>query len=537
MLAFAVGFVLLVACANSAWLFSARAFDRRGESTVRVALGASHWRVMRQILSESVLLTLIGGALGIVIAVWALPLLLTLPPEAQGWHAETDAFVIGAAVFVSVAAGALCGLLPAFKQARLDPIEALQTGSRRISSGRNATAGRRLMVFAEVAVCMILLVTSGLLIRSVVQLQRVEVGFDPANVLTAQTSMADARYADAPVVNAFYERVLQQVQADPRVESAAVVTNVPIDRGLNLPIRPPVPIEGQPIVSVDWRYVTEDYFRTMRIALRQGRQFTASDQAASAPVAIVNDAFVKRYFPDGRAIGMLVEQSNFAGPAGSREIVGVVANTQQQGLTREPPPTMYVPATQVPGRLFRAVHGFFPMSWVVRYRGNGSGLSELLSDAVRNADPRLPISRVRTMENVIDSAMAEQRMQAVLLTVFGLASVLMAITALAGSVLYAVMRRKRDIGVRLALGADAGEIVRWVVGENVVLTLAGIAAGIGAGLFLREALEPFLFGIESTDLATYLAAALLLFLIATAASLVAAMPVLRIDPAKTLRAE
>jgi ABC-type antimicrobial peptide transport system permease subunit len=198
---------------------------------------------------------------------------------------------------------------------------------------------------------------------------------------------------------------------------------------------------------------------------------------------------------------------------------------------------MYVPATQVPGRLFRAVHGFFPMSWVVRYRGNGSGLSELLSDAVRNADPRLPISRVRTMENVIDSAMAEQRMQAVLLTVFGLASVLMAITALAGSVLYAVMRRKRDIGVRLALGADAGEIVRWVVGENVVLTLAGIAAGIGAGLFLREALEPFLFGIESTDLATYLAAALLLFLIATAASLVAAMPVLRIDPAKTLRAE
>jgi hypothetical protein len=349
--------------------------------------------------------------------------------------------------------------------------------------------------------------------------------------------MADARYADAAVVNAFYDRVLQQLQADPRVESAAVVTNVPIDRGLNLPIRPPVPIEGQPIVSVDWRYVTEDYFRTMRIELREGRQFAASDQAASAPVAIVNDAFVKRYFPDGRALGMFIEQSNFAGPAGSCEIVGVVANTQQQGLTREPPPTMYVPATQVPGRLFRAVHGFFPMSWVLRYRGNGSGVTELLRGAVLNADPRLPISRVRTMENVIDAAMAEQRMQAVLLTVFGLASVLMAITALAGSVLYAVMRRKRDIGVRLALGAEAGEIVRWVVGENVVLTLAGIAAGIGAGLFLIYALARFVFGIKTTYLATYLAADLMFFFSAPASFHIAAMPVLRIDLAKALRAE
>ena len=535
MLAVAVAVVLLIACANSAWLFSARAVDRRSESAVRAALGAGRWRIVRQVLIESIVLALIGGALGILVATWSLPSLLNL--QEQGWQAETDIVVLGAAVLLATLAGALCGLVPALRQARLDPIEALQAGSRRLASGRDAATARRLMVFAEVALCMVLLVTSGLLVRSLGNLHRVDVGFDPANVVTAEVSMNDARYRSNAVANAFYDRVLDQILRAPGVESAAVTTNIPIDRGLNLPIRPPVPLKGQEIVTVDWRYVTEGYFETLRVPFRDGRPFNASDQSASPSVAIVNEAFVKRYFPEGRAIGFNVELAGVVGITDPRQIVGVVANTQQQGLALPPPPTVYVPVRQVPDRLFGMVHSIYPVSWVVRSRGASTGVAEALGAALRDADQRLPISRVRTMDGVVAAAMGETRLQAVLLSTFGFVSVLMAVTALAGSILYSVMRRRRDIGLRLALGASGSEMLRAIVRESVLLTIAGIAAGVGGAIFFRQAVTPFLFGVTTTDALTYVAAGVLLFCIAVGASVIAAMPVLRIDPADTLRAE
>jgi putative ABC transport system permease protein len=535
MLAVAVVVVLLIACANSAWLFSARSIDRRGEAAVRAALGAGRWRIVRQVLIESIVLALGGGALGILLAFWSLPALLAL--QDQGWRAEMDVLVIGLAVFVATTAGAVFGLVPALRHARLDPIEALQSGSRRLASGRDSAVLRRFMVFAEVALCMALLVTSGLLVQCLARLHQVDLGFDPSNVVTAEVSMDDARYRNNAVANAFYDRVLEQIARAPGVESASVITNIPIDRGLNLPIRPPVPLQGQSVVTVDWRYVTDGYFKTLRVPLREGRDFGVSDQTGSAPVAIVNEAFVKRYFPEGRAIGFTVELPGVVGLTDPRQIVGVVANTQQRGLTTPPPPTVYVPVRQVPGPLLGMVHGIFPVSWVVRTRGTSSGVATAIGAALRDADPRLPISRVRTMDGVVAAAMGETRLQAVVLTVFGFASVLMAVTALAGSILYAVMRRKRDIGLRLALGASGNEMLRSIVGENVVLALAGIAAGVGAALFFGEALRPFLFGVTPTDTFTYVAAGILLFCVAAAASVVAAMPVLRIDPADTLRAE
>lgn len=535
MLAVAVAVVLLVACANSAWLFSARAVDRRGESAVRAALGAGRWRIVRQVVIESVALALIGGALGILLAIWGLPALLAL--QTQGWQAEIDLFVIGAAVLLATLAGAMCGLVPAFRQARLDPIEALQSGSRRLASGRDAAAARRLMVFAEVALCMALLVTSGLLVRSLANLQRVDIGFDPANVMTAEVSMDDARYRNNAVANAFYDRVLEQISRAPGVESVAVITNIPIDRGLNLPITPPVPFRGQEIVSVDWRYVTDGYFETLRIPLREGRIFNASDQTASAPVAVVNEAFVNRYFPERRAIGFPIELAKVMGITDARTIVGVVANTQQAGLKLPPPPTVYVPVRQVPDALFGMVHGIFPVSWVVRTRPRSVGASDALAAALRGADPRLPISRARTMDGVLTAAMGETRMQAMLLGVFGVVSVLMAVTALSGSILYSVMRRKRDIGVRLALGANVPGMLRSIVGENLVLVVGGIVTGVGVALLLREMLRPFLFGVTPTDPITYFSAGVLLFLVAAVASVIAAVPVMRIDPADTLRSE
>lgn len=536
LLAAAVGIVLLIACANGAWLFSARAVDRRSEAAVRTALGAGRWRIVRQMLIESVVLTLIGGALGIALAAWTLPPLLSLP-QGQGWDAEIDIFVLGGAALLSVLAGALCGLMPALRHARLDPIEALQAGSRRISTSRDAAAMRRITVFGEVALCMVLLVASGLLVRSLARLQAVDVGFDAQNVLTAQVSMDDADYRSNRSVNTLYDRVLARMSAIPDVESVAVVTNIPVDSGLNLPIRPPIPIEGPPIVSVDWRYVTERYFETLRIPLRHGRMFSASDHALAPAVAIVNEAFVKRYFPTGQPLGYPVELGSVGGESDARQIVGVVANTAQQGLRLNPPPTIYVPVRQVPDRLFPVVHQVFPVSWVVRYRSTPAGLTEALSAAVRAEDPHLPLSRVRTMEEVIEAALGQTRMQAVVLTVFGVVSVLMAITALAGSILYAVMRRKRDIGVRLALGASTSMMLRSIVVENVVLVIGGIVAGVGSALLFRELLRPFLFGVTSTDSMTYIAAAALLFGIAVGTSLISALPVLRIHPADTLRAE
>jgi len=349
--------------------------------------------------------------------------------------------------------------------------------------------------------------------------------------------MDDARYRNTQAVNALYDRVLAQISTAPGVESAAVITNVPVDRGLNLPIRPPVPLAGQSIVSVDWRYVTEGYFSAMRVPLREGRLFNVSDQPASAAVAIVNEAFVKRYFPEGHALGFPVELAGIAGVTDPRQIVGVVANTRQQGLKGAPPPTIYVPVRQVPDRLIGQVHSFYPISWVVRYRPGSSAVADSLAAALRDADPRLPISRVRTMEGVVDAALGETRMQATLLSVFGVLSVLMAVTALAGSILYSVIRRKRDIGVRLALGASAHELLRSVVGENVLLTMAGIVAGIVAAMLFRDVLTPFLFGVTSTDPLTYVAAGLLLFFVAAGTSVVAATPVTKIDPANILRSE
>jgi putative ABC transport system permease protein len=536
LLAAAVGIVLLIACANSAWLFSARAVDRRSEAAVRAALGAGRWRIVRQMLSESVLLTLIGGVLGIVLATWALPPLLSLP-QGQGWDAEMDIVVFGGAALLSVFAGALCGLVPALRHARLDPIEALQSGSRRVSTSRDAAAMRRVMVFGEVMLCVVLLVASGLFVRSLARLQAVDVGFHAPNVLTAQTSMDDARYRSSQWVNVTYDRVLARLSAAAGVESAAVVTNIPVDRGLNLPIRPPVPIEGLPVASVDWRYVTEDYFRALRIPVRQGRTFSASDHASAPAVAIVNEAFVKRYIPDGKPLGHLVELNAVAGVSDARHIVGVVGNTAQQGLRTNPPPTIYVPARQVPDRLLTQVHQYFPVSWVVRYRSTSAGLTDALSAAIRAEDPHLPLSRVRTMEEVVDAALGQTQMQAVLLTVFGGVSVLMAITALAGSILYAVMRRKRDIGVRLALGASTSVMLRSIVAENLVLVAGGVVAGLGAAMMLGGLLRPFLFGITATDSVTYVTAAVLLFCIALATSVISALPVLRIHPADTLRAE
>jgi putative ABC transport system permease protein len=535
MFAVAMAVVMFIACANSAWLFSARALERRTESAIRGALGAGRWRIVRQILIESIALALIGGALGILLAVWSLPSVLAL--QEQGWQAELDIFVIGVAVLVATSAGVVCGLVPAIRHARLDPIHALQSGSRRLASGRDAAALRGLMVFAEVALCMVLVVTSGLLVRSLTKLERVELGFDPIGVVTAEGSMDDTRYRNNAVANAFYDRVLEQVSRAPGVDSAAVITNIPIDRGLNLPIRPPVPLKGMSVVSVDWRYVSDRYFQTLRVPFRGGRDFNASDHSASTPVAIVNEAFVKRYFPEGRAIGFSVELAGVAGITDPRQIVGVVANTQQQGLKMAPPPTVYVPVRQVPDGLFGEVHRYYPVSWVVRTRGASPGVSEALAAALRDADPRLAISRVRTMEGVVDAAMGETRLQAVVVGVFGFVSVLMAVTALSGSILYSITRRRRDIGVRLALGASVPEMLRSIVGENVLVAVAGVGAGIFGALFFREALSPFLFGVTATDTVTYIIAGLLLFCVAAGASFIAAMPVMRIDPAETLRAE
>lgn len=536
LLALAVLVVLGIACMNSAWLFSARAVERRSESAVRAALGAGRWRVVRQVLIESVILALFGGATGVLLAVWSMPWLLSLT-EGGTWQADMDVGVLGLVAAVTVATGMLCGVVPALRHAQLDPVEALQSGSRRLATGRDAASVRRAMVFAEVTLCMVLLVTSGLFIRCLSRLQAVELGFDPDRVVTAQVSMDDARYRTNVAVNALYDRVLEAISASPAVESVAVITNIPIDRGLNVSIRPPVSIQGLPIASVDWRYVTNGYFETMRVGLREGRLFSSSDQMKSTPVAIVNEAFVRRFFPERRAVGYPVELAGMGGVSESREIVGVVADTQQQGLRLPPPPTIYVPVRQVPDALFRMVHGYFPVSWVVRSRGRTSELPELISASLRKVDPALPISRTRAMDAVVDAALSETRLQAVLLSVFGVVSVVMAVTALAASIVYAVMRRRRDIGIRLALGANTSGILRSIVGENMGLALGGIVAGTGGAFFFRQALTPFLFGITATDSLTYATAAVLLFTVAALTSLVATAGVLRIDPGETLRAE
>jgi putative ABC transport system permease protein len=532
----AVGMLFLIACANTANLMLARASGREREIAVRAALGAGRARLVRQLLTESVILFVAGGALGILLAYFAVPALLSLTPSyyTNGQDVRIDATVLAVMLAVSVSTGVLFGLAPALSLSRHDLADAFKDGTRTTATHRSAWL-RGTLVVTEVALCMALLVGAGLLVQTFVRIRAIDPGFDPHGILTARMSLQGDRYGSREALNNFFDTALERIRRIPGVQAASVVNGVPIERGLNMNvdvIDGPEHFDGMATVT-DWRYASLDYFKTMGIPIVSGRGFTDGDRAGAPPVVVVSEEFARRFFkntnPIGHHIGMFKTDE-------SLEVVGVAKDLREGGdLTRRPMAVMYVPVTQANMKWIRTSHAYFPVSWVVRSSNTGAETVRQIREAVRLVDSKQPFSSFVTMEQIKANTMSDRTFQMTLLTIFAGIGLLLATAGIYGLIAYSVAQRTRELGIRMALGASRLRILRSVVRQGVLLALTGVAAGTIAAAWLTRLLTNFVFGVSTLDPITFAGVGLLLVLVAAAASFVPALRAVRLNPVGALR--
>jgi len=542
----AIAFLLLLACVNVASLQLVRAVTRRREMATRSALGGGKARLIQQVLTESILLALVGAGLGIVFAQWGVRTLMTLVPASllDGRTVTLDWRVLGVTLSVAIAAGIFFGLAPALGITRLDLRTALWEGARN-TPGRPTMWLGRIFAVAEVALAVVLLVGAGLLIRTFVNLRSAELGFDPSNVVIGKMSLQGSTSQTREQLAAFFERTLTRLRDVPGVTAAAVGNNVPIERGLNLPLEPPADAQVDQMRSIDWRYVTPEYFTLFGIPLRAGRAFDERDQAQGAPVVLVNEAFARTYFRTTEVVGRFVQIArSLKDPP--REIVGVIADVKGlsgSGWTRglsalgsPVAPTMYVPAAQVPDNILQMVHRFFPISWAVRTSG-AVDVVPPVQEVVRSAEPRLPFIRFETMEQLIARDLEMQRFLMTLLGVFAAVSLALATVGIYGLVAYTATQRTQEVGIRMALGATSVRVLRAFLMEGLSLVVAGVAIGLSGAALTSRLLSSLVFGVEPLDPLTFVAVSALLVLVAGTATLMPALQASRTDPMRALRLE
>ena len=530
----AVGLLLLIACANTASLLLARASSRGREIAVRAALGAGRTRIVRQLLTESVVLSLVGGLLGLLLAYWAVPALVALTPPAYliTDDVRVDGTVLLVTMGVAVATGLLFGLAPALSLSGQDLTEAFRDQSGRTTGGRRSALLRKTLVVGEVALCMLLLVGAGLLIQTFVRLRAVDPGFNPDGVLTARMSLQGERYSKRADVNRFYDEGLDRIRQLPGIRSVAAVSGVPIERGLNLN----VDVLDGPLEVIDaltdWRYATTDYFEAMGIPIVLGRGFVPTDRAGAPPVAVVSEEFARRFFDGQSPLGHHIRIYDADGAIG---IVGVAKDLKEGGLKGRPLPVMYVPVAQTHEGAIRTTHSYFQVSWVVRADNPGPALARQIEEQIRRLDPQQPFSAFRTMAEVKERAIATERFQMVLLAGFAGVGLVLAAAGIYGLLAYSVLQRTREFGVRVALGATRRQILMSVLRSGAMLALAGVAIGTLAALALTRTLQNFVWGVSTLDPPTFVAVAIVLVAVAAAASLVPAIRAVRLDPVRALR--
>ena len=530
----AVGMLLLIACANTANLLLARASARGREMAVRAALGAGRGRLIRQLLTESVLLFLTGGTVGVLCAYWSVPALLTLTPSSYTVYqdARVDLTVLLAMLGVCVATGLLFGLAPAMSLSRHDTGDALKHDGTRTTVGHRSAWVRRGLVVAEVALCMLLLVGAGLLIQTFVRTRAIDPGFDPRGLLTARMSLQGDRYATADDINRFFDQSLERIRRIPGVQAASIVNGVPIERGLNLNVDVLDGPESIERAVVDWRYASLDYFDTMRIPIVSGRGFNSGDRAGAPPIAVVNEEFARRFLKGANPLGHHIRVFR---DDGSIEIVGVARNLRERGLTGRPISLMYVPVTQANIAGIRASHTYFPMSWVVRTDAAGPEFVGAIREAMRATDPKQPFSSFATMEDVKSGSMSTEAFQMRLLSGLAGVGLLLAFAGIYGLIAYMVAERGREFGIRMALGASKGRILQHVLRQGTVLASAGVLIGTGAALALNRTLQDFVYGVSTVDPLTFIAVGVLLVATAGVASVVPAFRAGRLNPVAALR--
>lgn len=534
----AVGFVLLIACANVANLMLVRAAGRRQELAVRAALGASRGRLVRQVFSESGVLALLGGVLGIGLAVGAVQLVRVLGPASIPRLDEIDVggLALAFTAAVSVLTGVFFGVMPAITLSGRTGGQALRAATASVTDSleHGRLRARRVFTVAEVALAIVLLVGAALLATSFANLVDVDPGYEADNLLTFRVNPPQTRY-DGPQRDAFFEQVRDALRATPGVQAAALTRTLPLQPG---GLQVAINVEGQPastrpedVVAASVRIVSDGYAEAMGLQVTAGRFFAATDRADSAPVLVVNERFANRYFPGQRAVGRTID----LGPLASPEIVGVINDVRHAGLDTEPEPEMYLQMQQARQRLPQIGNG--PRYFAVRTTGDPSAFTPTARAVVQRTDPAVAIDDVATMAARLSVSVAQPRFYAVLVAIFGLVALVLAVVGIYGVIAYSVHQRSREIGIRMALGARRREILRLVMRQGALVTGIGVTTGLAGAAAVTRYLEGLLFGLTALDITTFVGVAGLFALVAAAACYLPASRAARIDPAATLRAE
>jgi putative ABC transport system permease protein len=526
----AVLMVLLIACANVASLLLARGTARQREIAIRAALGSGRARLVRQLLTEALLLALAGGGLGVLLAAWGLDGLVALAPRSIPRLDEVrlSGPVLGFALTVSAASGLLAGLVPALHASRPDLVEALKNGAGGATLRGRARAA--LVVF-EVALALVLVIGAGLMIRTLERLLNVRTGMgDPSRVLVAETVLPRDKYGKDDRIRAFQQQLYPRAAALPGVKSAAITTSVPLDNsfqatlGFEVEGAPPLPPGQGADAQVVW--TTPGYLEALGIPLLRGRDLRAGDDDRAPQVVLVNQAFVRKYLDGGEVVGRrlknLKEKHDFW------EIVGVIGDVHTLSLDRSPEPLVVVPMAQWPQPFMRVL---------LRSSGRPMDLAPLLRTELQAIDKDQPLANARTLDRVIGESVGERRFQMMLLTVFGAVALVLASLGIYGVMAYSVVQRAREIGIRMALGAPATQVLRMVVGGGMRLAVAGVALGVTGALLVTRALQAALYQVSTTDPLTFLGVSALLLAVAAVASWAPARRAARVDPMLSLRAE
>jgi putative ABC transport system permease protein len=544
----AVGLVLLIACANVANLLLVRASARKRELATRAALGAGRWQIVRQLLSESLVLSLTGGFLGLALGVVGVRLLLSISPAGlprigeDGSAVTLDGNVLLFTFVVSVVTGILFGLIPAISASRQNLASTLNESSSRSGVGFRRGKIRSILVISEMALALVLVIGAALLIRTFVKLQAVDPGFDTHNVLTMSMSISGDRFQKTAGVAQVVRDGTERLHAVPGVTSAAATCCLPLHNGFGVPFD----IVGRPkgnapstgggaYFSVSWRY-----FETFRIPILRGRSFTEHDNGSAPGVVMINEALAKQYWPKGDPLQDRLLTGVGMGPVFAeppRQIIGIVGDTRDGGLSRDPRPTMYIPAAQMPDAETALNSRVAPLWWAIRTSGDPHTLVKPVSEALRQASGGLPVAHIHTMDELVVLNTSRERFNMLLLAIFGASALLMAAIGVYGLMTYSVQQRTQELGIRMALGAQASNIRNMVIRQGMTLALIGVVIGIGGAFWLTHFLASFLFGVKALDPTAFIVTPLLLGGVALLAIWIPARRATQVDPMTSLRFE
>ena len=524
-----VGFVLLIACSNVANLMLVRANGKKKETAVRLALGSSRWRVIRQSLVESLLLSVAGAAVATVIASWGIAgLLASLPAESLPRLDEVgiDKIVLAFTALIALLTGVVCGLAPALRAFRTDLQESLKSGGRGSTAGRSEHRTRALLVISEVALALVLLVGAGLMLRSFQQLQAVDPGFDPHHLLTLEVAAGGKAYRTGPSRIRFFEQLRPRLEALPGVESVSLINHLPISGdiwtlGIIIYGRPDPPPGQQPTAA--YRVVQPGYFATMKIPMLQGRDFDNHDIRDTTPVAIVNEVLAKRHWPGENAIGQRLRLG-----ANWMTIVGIIKNVKQTDWTENPDDEIYLPYAQSDA-------GFSFMTVVMRAHGDPLSLRKPVEEQVRSLDKDVPIAHVQSMEQVIADKLWRGRLAMTLLGLFAAVAVSLAALGIYGAITYSVSQRTGEIGIRMALGARSGDVLRMILLQGLTVVGIGITVGLFGAWMLTRTLGSLLFGVTARDPVTFIAVPIILIALSVVACCLPALRASKVDPVTALK--